>query len=73
MLGSRKDFIVTPNYLAKILQINRSRNVDLSLYDDRLGPIDSILETFEANLEISSMGTHPLAPEGSLLMSRPLH
>ena len=26
----RKDFVITPNYLAKILQMNRSVNVDTS-------------------------------------------
>ena len=52
-----KDFIVTPDYLAKILQINRLGSVDLSPYDDRLGPLDPILETLGANLEISSIGT----------------
>ena len=52
-----KDFIVTPDYLAKILQINRLGSVDLSPYDDRLGPLDPILETLGADLEISSIGT----------------
>ena len=31
-----KDFIITPNYLTKILRINRLANVDISPYDDRL-------------------------------------
>ena len=52
-----KDFVITPNYLAKILHINCQVNVDISPYDDRLAHAVQILETLEADLEVSSTGT----------------
>ena len=52
-----KDFVITPDYLAKILHINRSINVDTSPYDERLTPVVEILETLGAHHEVSSMGT----------------
>ena len=52
-----KDFVITPNYLAKILHINHSENMDTSPYDDKLDPIVEILETLGAHYEVSSMGT----------------
>ena len=52
-----KDFVITPNYLAKILHINHSENMDTSPYDDKLDPIVEILETLRAHYEVSSMGT----------------
>ena len=39
-----KEFIITPNYLAKILCITRLANVDISPYDDRLPLVTDILQ-----------------------------
>ena len=62
-----KDFIITPNYLAKILCINRPKNVDISPYDDRLRPVTNILQILRANHEVSakgiSIGTATFGPE----------
>ena len=52
-----KDFIITQDYLAKILQMNRPLNVVTTPYDDRVGHFDLILETLGADLEVSVMGT----------------
>ena len=52
-----KDFVITLDYLAEILQMNHLVNVDIFPYNDRLTPIVQILETFGAELEVSSMGT----------------
>lgn len=60
-------FTITPNYLAKILHKTHPRNVDISLYDDRVGHLDSIHKTLGADLEISytgtSIGTRRFSPE----------
>ena len=37
--------------------MNRSVDVETTPYDDRLGPLNLILETLGADLEVSSMGT----------------
>ncbi|KAL0007312.1 hypothetical protein SO802_008814 [Lithocarpus litseifolius] len=52
-----KDFVITPDYLAKILHINHSKNVDISSYNDRLSPVAEILDTLGADHEVSSTGT----------------
>ncbi|KAL0015501.1 hypothetical protein SO802_002570, partial [Lithocarpus litseifolius] len=52
-----KDFIITPDYLAKILQMNHLVNVNTSHYDDKFALIVQILETIGADLEVSSIGT----------------
>ena len=52
-----KAFIITPDYLAKILLINRSENVDISPYDHRLALVTEILDILEANHEVSCKGT----------------
>ena len=52
-----KDFIITPNYLTKILQIILPVNVDTTPYVDILGQLNLILEILGADLEISTMGT----------------
>ena len=52
-----KDFVVTSDYLAKILHINRPKNVDTSPYDDRLALVVEILETLGVHHEVSSTGT----------------
>ena len=44
------DFIITLDYLAKILRINRPENVDISPYDDRLPPVTDILQILGSNL-----------------------
>ena len=44
-----KYFVITPNYLEKILRINHPVNVDTSPYDDRLAPVAEILETLGAH------------------------
>lgn len=61
-----KDFIITPNYLTKILQMILPVNVDTTPYDDILGPLNLILEILGADLEIStstSIGTARFSPE----------
>ena len=52
-----KDFIITPNYLAKILHINRPANVDISPYDDKLAAVTEIFDILGADHEVSSKGT----------------
>ena len=51
------DYVITSNYLAKILQINRLKNIDSSPYDDRLAPVAEILDTLGVDHEVSSTGT----------------
>ena len=52
-----KYFFITLDYLAKILHINHPENVDTSPYDDRLAPMTDILDTLEADHDVSSIGT----------------
>ena len=52
-----KDFIITSDCLAKIFCINRSANVDISPYDDRLPPVTDILHILRANHKVSAKGT----------------
>ena len=52
-----KEFIITPNYIAKVLRITRSANADLTLYDDRLPQVQDILQILGPDHEISSKGT----------------
>ena len=52
-----KDFVITPNYLAKIFHINRLENVNTSPYDDRLAPVAKILDTIGVDHEVFSTGT----------------
>ena len=51
------DFIITLDYLAKILRINRPANVDISPYDDRLPLVTDILQILGANHEVLAKGT----------------
>ena len=51
------DFIITLDYLAKILHINRSTNVDISPYGDRLPLVTDILQILGADHEVSTKGT----------------
>ena len=52
-----KDFIITPDYLAKILHINHLVNVIISPYDDKLAPVIEILDILRANHKVCSKGT----------------
>ena len=52
-----KDFVITLDYLAKILPINRLAHVDISPYDDRLAPVKEILDILGADYEVFAKGT----------------
>ena len=52
-----KEFIITPNYLAKVLRITRPKNVDNSPYDDRLPQMLDILQILGVEHEVSAKGT----------------
>ena len=52
-----KDFIITPDYLVKIIRINQPVNVDISPYDDRLPLVTDILQILGANHEVLAKGT----------------
>ena len=52
-----KEFIITPDYLAKVLRINRLTNVDISPYDDRLPLVTDILRILGGDHEVSAKGT----------------
>ena len=52
-----KDFIITLDYLTKILHINCLAKVDISPYDDRLAPVTEILDILGVDHEVSSNGT----------------
>ena len=51
------DFVITLDYLAKILHINLPENVDTSPYDDRLALVAEILDTLGVDHEVSTTGT----------------
>ena len=52
-----KEFIITPDYLAKILRITRPKNVDSSPYDNRLPQVSDILKILGDEHKISAKGT----------------
>ena len=52
-----KDSIITPDYLAKILCINRPANVDISPYDGKLPLVTDILQILGADHDVSTKGT----------------
>ena len=52
-----KEFIITPNYIAEVLQITRTANVDPTPYDDKLPQVQDILQILGPDHEISSKGT----------------
>ena len=52
-----KEFIITPDYIAKVLWITRPANVNLTPYDDRLPQVQDILQILGLDHEISSKGT----------------
>ena len=51
------EFSINPNYIAKVLRINRLTNVNLTPYDDRLPKVQDILQILRLDDEISSKGT----------------
>ena len=54
-----KEFIITPNYLAKILRITQPKNVDSSPYDDKLPQEIDILQILGTEHEVLGKA-HPL-------------
>ena len=52
-----KDFIITLDYLAKILHISQLANVDIPLYGDRLPIVTDILQILRADHDVSAKGT----------------
>ena len=66
-----KDFVITPNYLEKILHINHLENVDTPLYDERLALVIEILDILGADHEVSfictSIKTAKFGPEMKIL------
>ena len=52
-----KDFVITLDYLAKILHINRLANVEISPYDDIIALVIEILDIPGAVHEVSAKGT----------------
>ena len=50
-------FIITQDYIAKVLRITRLANADLTPYDDRLPQVQDILQILGLDHEISSKGT----------------
>ena len=52
-----KEFIITLDYLAKILRITLPANVDISPYDDRLPPVTDILQILGVDPKVSAKGT----------------
>ena len=52
-----KEFIITPNYLAKILHITQPKNVDTSPYDDKVPHVLDILKILGVEHEVSAKST----------------
>ena len=52
-----KEFIITPDYIAKILRITRPKNMDTSPYDDKVLQVSDILKIFGDEHEVSTKGT----------------
>ena len=57
MLGTRKEFTINLDYIAKVLRITRPKNVDLTPYDDRQPQVQDILKVLGPDHEVSSKGT----------------
>ena len=51
-----KEFIITSDYLAKILCVTQPKNVDSSPYDDRLPQVLDILQILGAEHKVSTKG-----------------
>ncbi|KAK9988764.1 hypothetical protein SO802_029003 [Lithocarpus litseifolius] len=62
-----KEFVINPDYIARVLRINRSENVDKTPYDDRLPQVQDILQVLGSEHEIRSkglsIGTAKFSPE----------
>ena len=60
-------FSINSDYIAKVIRITRPTNVDLTPYDDRLLPVQDILEVLRPDHEVkskgSSIGTAQFTPE----------
>ena len=52
-----KEFIITPDYLAKIRRIIQPKKMDSSTYDDRLSQVSDILQILGAEHKVSAKGT----------------
>ena len=52
-----KEFIITSDYLAKILRITRPKNVDSSPYDDKVPQVSDFLKILRAEHKVSSKST----------------
>ena len=52
-----KEFIITPDYLAKILRIIQPKKMDSSPYDDRLSQVSDILQILGTEHEVLAKGT----------------
>ena len=57
MLGTRKEFTINLDHIAKVLRITRPADVDLTPYDDRQPQIQDILRVLGPDHEVSSKGT----------------
>ncbi|KAK9993723.1 hypothetical protein SO802_023426 [Lithocarpus litseifolius] len=53
----KKNFFITPDYLAPTLQIDRLEDADTTPYDDRFRPLDPILALLGTDCIVSSMET----------------
>ncbi|KAK9997897.1 hypothetical protein SO802_017500 [Lithocarpus litseifolius] len=51
-----KEFVITLDYIARVLRINRPENVDKTPYDDRLPQVHDILQVLGSEHEIRSKG-----------------
>ena len=57
MLGTRKEFSINPDYIAKVFCITRLENVNLTSYDDRQPQVQDILQVLRPDHKVSSKGT----------------
>ena len=62
-----KDFTINLDYIAKVLRITRSADVDLTLYNDKQPQIQDILQVLGPDHKVlskgTSIGTAKFAPE----------
>ena len=52
-----REFTINPDYIAKVLHITKSADVDFTPYDDRQPQIQDILQVLGSDHEVSSKGT----------------
>ena len=57
MLGTRKEFSINPDYIAKVFCITRLENVNLTSYDYRQPQVQDLLQVLRPDHEVSSKGT----------------